>query len=266
MRPILALLLLATCAPLLAAQQPARSAGVITGVVRDTAGQPVSQVRVSAGDTTRFAVTDSTGAFRLSGVTPGPQRVHFRRLGYVPAEFSVFVDADEDLRLQVELSALATALDPIDVTRPISEALATVGYYDRKRQRDQGILNGVFIDPEEIEQRRPTRTSHLFSGMPGVDVVYKSARGRSVPFLYGRSVNAEGQRCQPAIFIDGVEQGQTPIGGNIQMDVDLDMLINPLDIKAIEVYPFGSRVPERFQSMRNITSCGSVVIWTKLNQ
>lgn len=259
-RAALASFLLLACPSLAAAQQPARPAGAIAGVVRDTNRAPVPQVRVSAGDdTTRFAVTDSAGEFRLSSVAAGMRRVHFRRLGYVAADFTVLVEPAEELRLQVELAALPTTLDTITVSRTIITSLASVGYYERQRLREQGILNATFIDPEEIEQRRPTRTSHLFHGIPGLSVVYQETRGRSIPLLFGRTIGRS-DRCQPAIFLDGVEQGGTG------MPMDLDMLISPLEIRAIEVYSFGSRVPEQFQSMRNTQACGSVVIWTKVGR
>lgn len=265
MRRALAFLLLAAPAAPLRSQQPAAATGTVAGVVRDTAGQPIPGVRVTAGsDTSRPALTDTLGGWRLPGVAAGLQRIQFRRLGYVPAEFAVPVEPGEELRLQVELFALPVRLADIEVSRRANPELDRVGYYERRRLRDAGILTATFIDPEEIDQRRPTRTSHLFSAIPGLDVVYRETRGRSVPFLFGRTTTLSG-RCQPAIFIDGIEQGQTPMGRG-QMDIDLDMIVSPLDIKAIEVYSFGSRVPEQFQSMRNVAACGSVVIWTRLTR
>ena len=242
-----------------------QATGGVAGVVRATSGQPIVAVRVSAGtDTTRFALSDSAGAFRLAGIPVGVARVHFRRLGFVPAEFSLLIEGGADMRVQVELTPLPTRLPPIEVNRPFSPALAMTGYYERQRMRDQGILLATFMDPEEIERRRPTRISQLFVGVSGLTVQYQETRGRSVATVLGRNVG-RGRRCQMAIFIDGVEQ-QNTLQYSGQLPFDVDMIMGPQNIKAIEIYTFGSRVPEQFQSMRNIEACGSIVIWTKTDR
>jgi hypothetical protein len=57
--------------------------------------------------------------------------------------------------------------------------------------------------------------------------------------------------CAPAIFLNGLYV-------NIE-DGDLDNIINPKDVRAIELYARTASIPLQFQT-RN--GCGSAVIWT----
>jgi hypothetical protein len=80
---------------------------------------------------------------------------------------------------------------------------------------------------------------------------------------------AGGLYCVPAVFVDGIKfftGGSRPGVGTSSADLmeytgtaDLEYVVNPLDIKAIEVYVHDSAVPPEFD-LRD--GCGSIVIWT----
>jgi hypothetical protein len=232
------------------AQTPSGGTGALRGVVRDSSRQAIPQVRVSVSpDTTRYATTDSSGAFFMPGVAAGLRRVHFRRLGFAPASFSVLVEADEEVVLQVELAPLPTRLELIEVSRPFSPALGRVGFYERRRQRELGILAGTFITPEEIQARRAPKLTYLLESIPGLII------DREIP--RGRAVGRDFRRCQMAVFLDGIELSVEDVRGGI------NQLVNVFDVGAIEVYTSPSWSPERFQSTRINNPCGSIVIWTR---
>ena len=54
--------------------------GVITGIVVDARGQPLASVGVSVTGTTRGAITNAAGEFRVQ-VPPGTHRLQVRRIG-----------------------------------------------------------------------------------------------------------------------------------------------------------------------------------------
>ena len=249
---LLRLAFLRPFAPSTAAQTAVRR-GALAGTVRDTAGEAIAQVRVHVGgDTLRFVLTDPAGAFRLPELAPGPQHVHFRRMGFAPASFAVLIEAGEDSRAQVVLSPATQVLPPIEVRERFNPILERFGFYERRRQGEHGALYGTFLSPEDIADRRPFRTSYLLEAIPGLHMVRSGIDPiKVVP--RGR-VN-----CLMAVFLDGFELPPSEVAGGW-----LDVLANVEHVAAIEVYVSASWMPERFQSMRTIERpCGSIVIWTK---
>ncbi len=73
--------------------------------------------------------------------------------------------------------------------------------------------------------------------------------------------------CVPAVFVDGLRfytGGQRPGTTTDYMEytgtADLEYVVNPRDVKAIEVYPRDAGVPVEFDDPND--GCGSIVIWT----
>lgn len=209
-------------------------------------------------------MSDSSGAFRLANLLPGPAMVRFRRLGFVPAEFAIELVADEPVGIRVELSPLPPVLAPVEVreTAAPSPGLQARGYYDRRRQRETGALSGTFIDPEEIERRRPLNASQLLEALPGV-TIERRPNGRNIPI--GNRISWDGRarmgrRCQYAVFVDGYEIDPMAVQGS-----GIDNLVPVSTVKAMEVYTSPSGTPERFQTTRLEHLCGSIVIWTRVD-
>ena len=68
------------------AQEPQ---AVVQGTVRDTAGEPLSEVQISVVGTGRKTFTDSAGRFRLNAVLPGRTSLRTGLLGYISAQQTV---------------------------------------------------------------------------------------------------------------------------------------------------------------------------------
>lgn len=101
--PYLAAALIAlVCAPLGAVHGQG-----IAGYVRDSAGQPLLGATVTTlpGDAT--ARTDDAGRFVLPLLEPGEYRLTVRRVGYLPSETRVSVQAGVRARVEIELQRRA---------------------------------------------------------------------------------------------------------------------------------------------------------------
>src|SRR5213592_1066820 len=87
-RPVLLAMLVVSAAALgqtPPAASPPRAA--IYGFVRDSTGAPVPLTRISVG--TQLTIADTTGQFRLDGLSDGKAMVLVRRLGFEPVDVSV---------------------------------------------------------------------------------------------------------------------------------------------------------------------------------
>jgi tetratricopeptide (TPR) repeat protein len=98
-------LLLALNRPLLCAQN---GTGTVEGVVRDTAKQPLADVKVSLDDQvegrTQATPTDAAGHFRFAGIGASTYILHVRRPGYRDAAegpFAIAVGETKSLNLQM---------------------------------------------------------------------------------------------------------------------------------------------------------------------
>ena len=130
-------------------------------------------------------LSDSTGAYRLVDIPPGPQVVRVRRIGFadlrVPLTFAPGAVLFRDLEVAtraIELEGLSVTVDPVSRARG---ELATASVIDLEAIQNQtatslaGILSG--IQPSLGDQpansqrdtvgRRPlTLPRHAFAGIP----------------------------------------------------------------------------------------------------
>jgi hypothetical protein len=195
-------------------------------------GIPNVEVRLeNAGGPVARVVTDSTGRFVLRSTT----------------------GADEQAEVVLRLSTAATELAPLVIvarSRAPDAALERVGFYERKAGRF-----GVFLDRDEVERKRPFYTTDLFRGMSGVRVINAGIRGNDI-----RITRAEDPNCPPRVFIDNVIVRR---GGRASRadDPPLDMLIQPGDIQAVEVFRSATEIPTQY--VANDVVCGVVLFWTK---
>jgi len=96
---------LSLCALTLMAQVPS---AVLTGIVRDSSGAVVPNVKVRAINTgtnlSREAVTDASGTYRIAALNPGPYRVEAESAGFKKATMSgVTLEVGQQARADIEL-------------------------------------------------------------------------------------------------------------------------------------------------------------------
>ncbi len=221
--------------------QPARRDGYTVRLsVRASSGAPLGGARVRVG-TSPAAEADDDGVVRLSGLPPGDNWLHVRRLGYRPDSLSVLVAADVLVDTALTLQQVAIGLAPVTVVgrRDLSGPMA--GFY---RRQESG--NGRFITLAEIERRNPLNLTDLLRTVPGFRIETRGFRN---------NVRVRGSRCAPLVWLDGQ--------GLFAGDIDLDTF-SPRSFEAIEIYSGGASVPVEFQGNQRVSSsCGTILLWSR---
>jgi hypothetical protein len=85
---------------------------VLTGVVRDTSGDPVNGVEITIPDLKRRLYNDADGLFRFDSMPRGKHRLRARKIGYAPQVREVVV-GDSGAVAEFEIVPFARALPPM---------------------------------------------------------------------------------------------------------------------------------------------------------
>jgi TonB family protein len=227
----------------LAAAAHAKAQGTISGTVTDSAGVPLLGVEIAVDGTGAHAYTDQQGVFRLRDVQYGFRSLSARRLGFAPAQVSVEVVQSGEAAVQLRMKPLASVLPPV-VIRPgrMSYTGRLAGYYERLEKRS----NGYFITRDQIDRENPRMLNQLLQHVPGVTAV--RLRGGIT------GIRLRGRNCWPLVWIDG-----TPMPSG---EVDLDSF-SPNTIHGIELYLGSTTAPARYSYTRDVSSCGTILIWSR---
>jgi len=227
----------------LGTQAAAQTRGNISGTVTDSSGLPLLGAEVTVDSADVRAYTDAEGVFHLGGVPFGTRSLSARRLGFTPVRITVEVAAGGDAMVAVRLTQLPIAL-PAVVIRPsrMNYTGRLAGYYERLEKKSSGI----FITRDQIDHESTRLLGQLLQHVPGVTAV----RGRGG--ITG--VRLRGRTCWPLIWIDG-----TPMPSG---EVDLDSF-SPTSIHGIELYLGSTTAPARYMYNRDVSSCGTILIWSR---
>jgi len=240
-------LLAAAAAPVRSQAAPlANTARDLNGVVIDATGAPVRDAEITlaassgpeASTTARRTRTGTDGAFSFAHLMQGAVRLNARRLGYRPLVVVFLADTmipARPMRITMELSPLQ--LDTVQVEAMESSAMRE--FNERRRIR----RSGHFVVKADIDRRRPAYTSEMLRTIPGM-LVRPSTR-------VGNIVRVRG--CRPALWLDGVQV----------RNAELDEVSRPMDIAGMEVYNSSTGAPPQY-SDRLGTSCGAIIIWTRI--
>lgn len=222
----------------------ARGAGIapilVRGIVQDANGQPVSGARLRWWGTDHEVRADARGEYALPAA-PGTRLLEARMVGFVPTRQVVDVTAELS-RVDVALPEFPTDIDTVRVLARRPRTQGVLAEFERRRQRGQGI----YLDAETIELRRPLTFTDLLRSMPGVEVRSTDAMTRAVHMRSTNGLDA----CVPLLVIDGA---RVPM-----LDMNLDDVIPADLVRAVEVYPRRMQAPPEYQD----GDCGSVVVWT----
>lgn len=213
----------------------------VAGVIRDVAGLPVSDVEVGIFRGERlqhFFITGADGKFLLTGMARGVVPLRIRRLGYAMQFLDVDARLPSAATLEIVLKAVPSELE--DVLISGNDQVRLREFYERKQQR---APFGRFLDEREIRRLGPTNSSDLFRTVPGI-VISSGSTGA------GNTMRIRG--CQPMVRLDG----QRVPGA------ELDDVIQPSEIAAIEFYPSNAGIPAQYLERGN-RLCGLVLVWTR---
>ena len=221
------------------ARTVATSDPLVSGIVRDAGGVPVPDVEIGIirGERLQqFVTTAADGKFLLSGVTAGVVPLRIRRLGYAIQFLDVDTRDPAAGALEIVLKTVVSELDEVMI--PANETRLR-DFYDRRQQR---ASFGRFLEQGEIQRNGARYSSDLFRSVPGVKIAAGSGGGNTIRV----------RGCQPMLWVDG----QRVFGA------ELDEVIQPGDIAAIEFYPSNAGVPAQYLERGN-RLCGTVLVWSK---
>lgn len=226
--------------PAASAESP-RVSATVRGTVRDPYGAPLAGARVRLWGELHEVRSNERGEFVLGGLPSGTRMLELRALGYAPRRELVDLVPVEDVVVDLPLEEFPTTIDTVRVFGARPDARDPLAGFARRR----ALAQGVFLDPDQVERRRPLNFTDLLRGIAGVDIV-TIAGARAVVM---RALDGMGD-CEPELVVDGL---RVP-----RFDSNLDDLIPASIIQAIEVYPRRMQAPAEYQSL----TCGSVVVWT----
>lgn len=242
--------------PVAAAPQPAAGAdtghaapppaplgsAVLAGHVTAADGRPLEGALVLLLGTQISSRSDAAGAFRLSGLPAGTQSVEIREIGFSPKRFAVDLTPHHQSELAAALDERATVLKSIEVKAKAGSDIP--GFNQRRRS---GL--GYYMDADQLAKQGAITTSDLFRTVPGVQVVWDGQE-----YVVQVTRNATTGSCPVQWYIDG-----SPF---LSMGDDIDQIVQPQDIAAIEVYKSSAETPMQFQQAGG-NPCGTIVVWTK---
>jgi 5-hydroxyisourate hydrolase-like protein (transthyretin family) len=252
----------------LLAVTPPLAAQTIRGRVVDAAtGEPVAQAGVTVLTTEQRTVararTGADGTFAIELRAPGTFRLRGERAGYQASNSqAVEVAVREVVEVSLRVSPQALQIEPLTVTGriqpPRNPILASNGFYDRERGG-----RGKFVRREDLDRHPEHNLVHTLARIPGVELDV-DRRGREiVTFTRGRTVGTlkraqvcQRDDCYPQIYLDGSLMRYAPPN-----DVQLDDIITPNQIEAIEVYRSSAELPAQFGG--NNSACGAILIWSR---
>lgn len=220
----------------------AQDSGTIAGAVTDDTGIPLLGAEVVADSGAVRTFTNSRGAFVLL-IAQGNHTLHVRRLGFAPLEVPVAVAAGARAEVALKLKSVAATLPPVVVNPSnVHYTGRLAGYY----QRLEKGTGGVFITRNQIDRENPSTLGQLLQHVPGIT----AQRGR-----HGiTSVRMRGRTCWPLVWIDG-----TPMPAG---ETDLDAFV-PSSLQGIELYLGSTTAPMRYIYNRDLSSCGTILLWSR---
>ncbi len=249
------------------AQELPPTSRVLTVRVIDSATRaPLLGADVSAARAHQSDQTPQTGLVRVAVLDAG-DTLRIRRLGYKPIVIPTIGLAADKQSITVGLVPIPRELSDVTIEAGMSEILDNIGFFERRKR-----FNGFFVDPNEMRDRHPTRTSDIFERAPGAKLTNATSGGRKLRFT-------RAEDCTPNVYIDGVLVINEPtlerrIGTNrtgitraneaaTDIFAETDRGIDEVgirDIAAVEAYASGAQAPPPYNGTGS--SCGVVLFWT----
>src|SRR5262245_52311792 len=117
----------------------------IAGMVRDINGHPLVGALVKVDGRDMQVATSDSGNFFLGNIPAGHNEFSVTKLGYSPVNFSVNLQPDTTLMVNIPMKTLQT-LPGVEVeAKGQSAKLLMMGFYDRKK-----VGLGRFLDNDKI--------------------------------------------------------------------------------------------------------------------
>jgi TonB-linked SusC/RagA family outer membrane protein len=211
-------------APSLAAQ-----GATVQGTVTDAAsGAPIPDARVAVAGTKLQAVTNTLGAYRITGIPAGAVTLQIRRIGYKTLETTVALEPGQEFTGNYSLTASVVMLEEVVVTGTAGE----------QQRRAQAATVADIAVPDLLQVAPVTTVADVLRArVPGVSVTSGSGSSGTSNQIRVRGASSISLSNEPLLYIDGV---RVATGGGITFAVNGQLYerlndLNPEDIESIEL-------------------------------
>lgn len=216
--------------------------GRVSGtVVAAVGGRPLAgaSVGIVNGPVVR---ANERGEWTIANAPTGTRTLEVRALGHYPQRTPVDIAGDV-APMRVSLVTLKSVLDTVQVS---ASRLTDKNLRDFHERRRSGA--GRYLTAEDITRRNLYNAVDLFRTLPGLYIDSYNVDERVL------MRNATGERCEPAIYLDGALL--LAIGAS-----EIGTFVSVPDIAGVEIYMSSAAIPPQFQ--QGLQDCGSIVFWTK---
>lgn len=242
--------------------------GTISGYAKSAFnGRPLASVMVSVAGTRQFAVTDSTGTFRLSGLPVGRQLIRVSYLDRETEAYEFELRRGKTKRLALILDVEAVDLAPVVVTVKHRDGWRDLaGFYERRRYyggwgrfytREDIVRQGL-RSVDDILRRMGIYTRCVDAGC----VPTKRVRGELCPVTVAVDGMAFYAHEYESVLIDDV-RGVEVYGGLMGAPPTLPVfpVASPMFNAPRDYLSFGRDYGSN--GMRGNCSGGTVAVWTR---
>ncbi|HSD30881.1 MAG TPA: TonB-dependent receptor [Gemmatimonadales bacterium] len=225
--PLLAAALLATLANPGLAQQ---ATGTVAGRVTDKGtGQPLASVQVTISPTTRGALTDRDGRYRIENVPAGTVEIRARFIGYAIGVQTIALTGGQEATADFVLTANPVGLEAVVVTASGAE----------QRARELGNTVTRIDASKTTEEAAPTNLADLLNARaPNVIVLPSGGTTGTGSRVRIRGSTSLSLNNEPIIVVDGIrvdnDATSNSLGVGGQSPSRLND-INPDEIESIEI-------------------------------
>ena len=225
--------------------------GTVSGTVISADKSPVSHARVRVIGTNRATISQADGAFEITGVPTGRQRLEVVMIGYTPTGMAIEISAGATLQVNLVLEPFE--LEPVMVTADPNFFAGMTGFAERRARG-----SGWYFNREEIKVMQPRQVTDVLRRVPGmqIETVVGGLSGGSPTARTGRNISGAGSPCVMTYYVNG---SPFPLSG----DISINHFIAADDIAAIEVYTGSAQIPPEFNSSLHGSRCGVVAIWMR---
>ena len=214
---------------------------IIAGVVRDSAGRPLSDVSLQIDGVGAKVVSGRDGKYQLRQVPPGDLRVIARRLGYLPDAADVTLKAGDSLTIDFDLAAAAQMLPLTVITdhSPVPLKYRYTTRFDAFFARRATAPNGRFFDRDDLNRLGgPAHALYTIAGVKGLEYM------GNLSVIFSRCPKSAG----PVLILDGILTSFSALRSIPMSSIEL-----------MEVYRGVSEMPIEARG----DGCGALVVYTR---
>lgn len=228
-------------------ERMAPNQAVIRGVITDAAGVTIDNATVEIAAAGVRAVTDVAGAYRLSKVPAGKQRLTIRRLGFSAIDADLIVEAGKVMEQPFTLTKVTTLSE-------VTTTASTAWIKDFDENRRIGL--GQFVTRDQLAKQESQRLSEIFAMMRGVKLVRGKGTAAYVSSSRGtRSVS--GGACFAQVFLDDKPMYMGRAG---EPPPNINEFL-ALQLEAVEYFAGPSETPAKYSALNS--GCGVIVLHTR---